>query len=323
MYLPLTEDEFIAQIVAIMPKWTKKLVWCCAARPVYRTHFIEKKAVHRPIMLSFGDDPEVAEPPKMRQILEPSGPLKKVQEYILKMVLTPATDCLLPCVHGCVSGRSTVTNARPHLGARLKIHMDVKDFFPSVSVKRVYHLFHQVFRYETRLAWLLTSLCCYKGSIPQGAPTSPMVANLVANRLDRALVHLANQWNAAYTRYVDDFTFSFDIDLNHQEVAQFTKSVRSISRSFGFVINEEKTSIVGSGLRMVTTGIVVNDKLGVPLWFRRNLRAALYQRELELPSAEPGVSIDGKLGYIRMVNPTQAARILRSHQKYVNRKHPS
>jgi hypothetical protein len=245
------------------------------------------------------------EPLKMRLISEPCPPLKRIQGYILRMILAPASDCLLPCVHGCVRGRSTVTNAIPHVGARFKIHMDLKDFFPTITVERVYGLYRKIFRYDGRLSWLLANLTTRKGHLPQGAPTSPMTANLLATSMDRHLVGLIKAMRGYYTRYVDDLTFSFRKGMSPANVTRFISTVSDIVRKHGFVVNEEKTSVVGCGRRMVVTGVVVNSKPSAPLWIRKNVRAAIHQRSLELPSADPVPVIQGKLAYVRMICPSQ------------------
>ncbi|NIQ78335.1 MAG: hypothetical protein GTN93_09625 [Anaerolineae bacterium] len=300
MFLPLTTDEFLDRILVVKNQWKRSTIYYHAKVQHYKKHVREKKPVKN--ILVMGDAPV----PKLREINEPCPALKWIQGYILRMVLDPATDQLMKCAHGCVPGRSTVTNAAPHVKSRWKIHMDLKDFFPTVTVQRVYGLFHKVFKYGPDLSWLLANLTQYEGKLPQGAPTSPAIANHVATPMDRHLVKLISKMGGYYTRYVDDLTFSFPRQMSDKNKTRFIKTVREIVERNGFVVNEDKTSIIGRGSKMTVTGIVVNAKTSTPRWFRRNIRAALHQRALGVPSADNDHVIGGKIAYVNMVCPEQA-----------------
>lgn len=308
MFIPLTEEEFVRRVLAIQTSWEARTIYYFANHPSYQEHVIAKKpAKSRPILIS-GDS---VLPGKVRILQEPCPSLKRLQQFIVAWVLNPAADCLLPCAHGCVPGRSVLTNAQPHVGARFKIHMDLKDFFPSVSTGRVYGLFHKIFRYPSRLAWLLAHLTTYKGALPQGAPTSPMIANLVALRLDRRLVGLAHAVSAFYTRYVDDLTFSFRRPMHPTNIQRFLDAVQKIVQEERFEVNAEKTSVVSRKRRMVVTGVVVNTVAAVPKEFRGRLRAALHQHRRGDDFAVDA-SIAGRLAYTHMIRPAQAAALERA-----------
>lgn len=323
MFIPLTLERFLEQVQSLHPTWKPNVVFYFAKRPDYRRHLIEKPSRTGKRNILLGADFLVAEKPPeeqasapenlagMRILHEPCPALKSVQEHILRVILGPAQAELLPCVHGCVSGRSVVTNAYPHVGARLKIHMDLKDFFPSITTPRVYGLYRKVFQYDNKLSWLLANLTTYEGRLPQGAPTSPMTANLIATPMDRTLTRLIRSMGGRYTRYVDDLTFSFKRRPSLAAIRRLLVTVRWIARNHGFRINKDKTSVIGRKSRMVVTGVVVNDKPSIPVWFRKNLRAALHQRSLDIPTADSLEEIEGKIAYVKMVCPEQADAVLR------------
>ncbi len=313
MLPPLTTYSFTDRILACRPDWKESIIWYWANKPKYRTHEIEKKQPRKALVLDEGD----FSLPKMRLISEPAPGLKFLQKQILEHILNPACASLLPCVHGCVQGRSTVTNAVPHVGCLWKVHMDLKDFFPSITTRRVYGYFARVFKYEPKLSWLLSHLMTWEAPgqdgrrLPQGAPTSPAIANLIAGAMDRDLLRLIGAMDGYYTRYVDDLTFSFRRPMSQENQQRFIKVVAAIAHRNGFVVNHEKTSIVTRKSRMVVTGVVVNSKPSIPKWFRSNLRAAFHHHSLELPSAEPITTIMGKLAYVQGVCPEQAAALMR------------
>jgi hypothetical protein len=326
MFVPLTIDQMAERLCPLHHRWDKSVLFYWATHPRYTTHIIEKKAVEPHKAISFDEDDgpvEVATPVhKVRVISEPASALKSIQSWILEFILNPACKSLPPCVHGCVQGRSTVTNAIPHVGALWKIHMDVKDFFPSITTPRVYGLFRKVFNYDEKLSWLLANLCTWKPpnapgetvkqqSLPQGSPTSPAIANLITTGLDFKMVKLAKGFDGAYTRYVDDLTFSSKVGKGRAWREALVKCVTSVVSAQGFAVNESKTSIIGRKSRMIVTGVVTNSKPSIPKEFRSNLRAALHHERLELPTSDPHHVIQGRLAYVQMVNPAQAARVLK------------
>lgn len=310
----MTVDKFVERILAIKTDWDAGVVWYWAHHPKYMTHEIPKKECRKSIVVDDEDGQPQAAQPKMRLISEPCPSLKFIQNWLLEHVLNPACASLLPCVHGCVPGRSTVTNAKPHVGCLWKIHMDLRDFFPTVVVPRVYGLYRKIFKYDSKLAWMLANLACKDGKLPQGAPTSPAIANLIAGAMDRDLLRLISAMGGYYTRYVDDLTFSFRRPMSDKNKQRFIGSVTEIAVRHGFSVNTDKTSIVTRRSRMVVTGVVVNTKTSIPKQFRSNLRAAIHQRRLEIPMADSQEIVDGRLSYIKMVCPTQAATIVRGTQ---------
>lgn len=140
-----------------------------------------------------------------RRIAAPSRRLKGIQRWILDNILsnTPVSES---CT-GYTKKRSVVDNAKPHVDKAFVVNADIKDFFPSITIKRVIGLF-QSLGYNRTISFCLARLCCFKGRLPQGAPSSPMIANLICRRLDTRLQAFAAARSWAYTRYSDDITIS-------------------------------------------------------------------------------------------------------------------
>lgn len=242
----------------------------------------------------------------MRPILAPTPELRRVQRVILRELLDPVP--LHDAAHGFVRGRSTVTGARHHLAAALVVKFDLQDFFPTVHVGRVQGLFRSL-GYPAPVAAKLAWLCTHvprpldqgrgrRRVLPQGAPTSPAICNLVCRRLDARLSGLARSRGGVYTRYADDLAFSFAAALS--DVAAFRWSVEEVCRAEGFAVNAEKFRAMPRGRRQAITGVLVHaDAPRVSREFRRRLRAALHR--LRLRPMLPREHAAGMAAYVSMV----------------------
>ncbi len=201
---------------------------------------------------------------KQRKITSPSKMLKKRQKWILNNILNLYD--INDCVHGFVKGKSIVTNASCHIGQREIGCIDIKDFFPSVSYNQVLDVFLSV-GYNEETAKSLADLCTYNDCLPQGAPTSPMLANIVLKDFDNDVCRYAEMKRLIYSRYADDITISGDYisdeDLNYlQERLSF----------YGFCINKRKTHISCGKHRKIVTGLIVNEtSVKVPRAYKRQL----------------------------------------------------
>jgi hypothetical protein len=239
-----------------------------------------------------------------RKICAPKKQLKWVQKQILKHVLSKVPPH--PAAHGFVNGRSTVSNASPHTGAELVVKFDLKDFFPTVHYFRVMGLFASLgyalgncmFGTDdesNQVAPVLARLCCYTpdpkqwgtATLPQGAPTSPAISNLVCRRLDSRLDGLAEAYKGTYTRYADDLTFSFK-SAEGVNLGRFRWWVDQVCQQEGFTVNQEKFRVIRDSQRQVVTGIVVNEGVRVPRELRRELRAIVHN------CAKNGVEAEAK-----------------------------
>ncbi len=148
----------------------------------------------------------------LRELVNPNPGLKIIQQklnQILNVVFRPR-----PSVHGFTPNRSIATNAQLHEGQKYILNIDLKDFFPSINFGRVRGMF-MAFPYNLppRVATILAQICCYDNGLPQGAPTSPIVSNMICSKLDSELQRLAKRRKCTYSRYADDITFSTSADI--------------------------------------------------------------------------------------------------------------
>ena len=230
-----------------------------------------------------------------RLISAPMPRLKRAQYWVLDNVLAkvPAHDA----AHGFLPGRSIISNAQPHAGRDVVINLDVKDFFPSISFGRIKGVFQQL-GYGGSIATILALLCSENRAqawevdgerlfvggkarervLPQGAPTSPMLTNLLCRRLDRRLLGMATKLGFTYTRYADDLTFSASGAPAQELVGRLLRQARFVLREEGFTPHPDKEHVMRKGSRQEVTGLVVNGSApSVSRQTRRQLRAALHR----------------------------------------------
>ena len=257
-----------------------------------------------------------------RLIMAPKTRLKKIQREILRQVLEKLPPP--PHAHGFVKGRSVKTGASQHVGKKVVVKMDLADFFPSVTFPRVRGLFLAL-GYSFPVATTLAVLCteCERQRVKQGddlfhvpvgerhcvqgAPTSPALCNQIARKLDNRLHGLALKLGFTYTRYADDLTFSGD---NPEKLKSLLGLTRKIIEDEGFRLHSKKTRILHSGGHQHVTGVTVNQALGLSKKERRRLRAELHQLSLNpQPDPQQIARLKGKLAYLEMLNPEQAARL--------------
>ncbi len=266
-----------------------------------------------------------------RVIMAPKRRLKRLQRQLLALLVAR-----LPVgehAHGFRPGRSVRTGAEKHVGRRVLLQLDLKDFFPSVTFARVRGLLIALgygYVVATVLAVLMTEAerqpVDVEGTVyhvpagprycVQGAPTSPGLCNAIALRLDRRLAGLARRLGFAYTRYADDLTFSGN---DPSAVRALRPMATRIIREEGFEVNPAKARVARKGSRQRVTGVVVNDKLGLSRRERRRLRAAIHQvrKEHEQGTLDPRrlARLRGKLAYLAMLNPSQAAALRKKRMK--------
>jgi retron-type reverse transcriptase len=190
---------------------------------------------------------------------------------------------------GFIKERSVVTNASVHVGKNYVFNIDLKDFFPSIEEARICARlqvapFNFTYEVASTIAGLVTmkvesSNKDPKGNIkyvlPQGSPVSPILTNIICDRLDRRLAGLAKRFRLSYTRYADDITFSSMHNV-YQEGGEFRTELKRIIEDQSFEINDDKTRLQKKGVRQEVTGITVNDKNNVSKKYVRELRNILY-----------------------------------------------
>lgn len=248
-----------------------------------------------------------------RLICAPHSNLRRVQSWIHKNILcSPGAQALLhPAASAYKPEASILKNANAHVGAAWMVKLDIKDFFESISERQVYYAFRQL-AYPALLSFELARLCtrcipprrdglprarehlarwvnwveereagpygfeAQVGHLPQGAPTSAMLANLVARDLDVCIEAVAKEYGATYTRYADDMVLSFTEGSKETCASAFVK-VAAIVRRHGFRVNRRKSRVIGPGGRKVVTGLVVNDlKARLPKLVKREIETAIY-----------------------------------------------
>ncbi len=262
-----------------------------------------------------------------RVIHAPHERLKRAQYWVLdNILLKPHVD---DCAHGFVAGRSIMSNAKPHVGKAVVINLDLKDYFPSVHYPRVKAQF-QEFGYSSQAATLLALLCTHcpqdevsvdgerffvssksERALPQGAPTSPALTNLIARTMDRRLKAMASKLGFVYTRYADDLTFSAPTE-GLKNVAKLRWRVGKIIESEGLRLHPAKQHVMRSSQRQEVTGIVVNKQMSIARDTMRRFRAVLQQIEKHGPQGKhwngnPDV-ISAMLGYARFITMVDANR---------------
>ena len=209
-----------------------------------------------------------------RNIVTPRRFLKTIQRWMLHNIFVHLPRC--ESTHGFVRERNIFTNAAQHLAGKNLMAVDINDFFPSVFRQRVVEVLQTHLPYSQDVATQLAGLCTLNGSLPQGAPTSPALANIAFVTADRRLTALSKTWDCTYTRYADDLAFSGERQFTKQDL----KKVQMIIESEGFRINRRKSRIVGSGDRQIVAGIVVNDRGLPPRETRKRWRAMFHRANL-------------------------------------------
>ena len=206
---------------------------------------------------------------KPRRIVTPFPYLMALQRWILRNILDRLD--VSPVSFAYRKGMSLADNAAPHLGKRRLVKLDIRHFFESIPSGKVYRIFENA-GYSKPIATLLTKLCTLRGCLPQGAPTSPALANLVMRRLDAKMNTYCLERGISYTRYSDDLTFS----ANEMDAGALIRFARMALREEGFALNFEKIRVLGAGAQHRVCGLVVNEKLSVPKAYWKKLRQEMY-----------------------------------------------
>jgi retron-type reverse transcriptase len=277
----------------------------------------------------------VIEAPKLR--------LKEVQRWVLREILdrVPVHEAC----HGFTAGRSVLTNAERHVGQPAVLRLDLKDFFASVAARRVFGLF-QLAGYRRSVAHVLTGLCTnvvplmvwervplvgepgvvqprfWLGRqlatphLPQGAPTSPALANLLAFRLDRRLTGLADVFGLRYSRYADDLTFSGSLPLRAGR-NRLEELVAEIAREEAFRLNLRKSRLHTAASRQSVCGVVVNVRPNLARTEYEQLKAILHNARKYGPASQNRTGADdfrahlrGRIAWLSSLNPQRADKLL-------------
>ena len=205
---------------------------------------------------------------EFRNLSIPSIRLKYIQRWILDNILykVPISNYAM----GFAPFKSISNNASPHVQKEYILKVDIKDFFPSISSERVYGLFRSM-GYCRSVSIVLTNFCTYNNKLPQGAPSSPHISNLLCRKLDIRISILCENLGLAYTRYADDITIS-----GGKKIKSIISLIYSILREEGFEPNLQKSKVIYKSQRQTVTGITVNNKLAISKELSRNIRQEIH-----------------------------------------------
>ena len=239
-----------------------------------------------------------------RRICAPTGDLKGVQRQLADALWEHQKSIyeelgIKPNIsHAFEEGKSIITNAKIHRNKRIVVNVDLSDFFDSIHIGRVCGFFekNKHFNLPHEPAITIAQLACYQGKLPQGAPTSPIITNLVCQVLDMHLLSFAKRYRLDYTRYADDITFSTNDKAFLETWDSFYAELEKKIRKAGFSLNEKKTRITYRDSKQVVTGLVVNKKISVDHAYCRKVRAMAHSLY-----TNGSYSVDGVEGNIRQL----------------------
>lgn len=250
-----------------------------------------------------------------RTICVPNKNLKKVQKKLYNKLSTyydeikTQNNFTSKISHGFEKNRSIVTNAEVHKNKRYVVNLDLLVFFPSINFGRVrsYFIKNNYFEINDDIATILAQLTCYKGTLPQGASTSPLIANMICNIMDIRILKIAKKYRLDYTRYADDLTFSTNNKYFLNDYDKFLEDIKNIIHRSGFELNSKKTRLLFSNSRQEVTGLVVNKKISVPKEYYKNTRAmahSLYKNGYFLIDDEVGTieQLEGRFSFKNQIN---------------------
>ena len=211
--------------------------------------------------------------------------------------------------HAFEKNKSIITNAQIHRNKRIVINLDLKDFFPSIHFGRVLGFFtkNKDYNLSYEVAVILAQLCCLNGCLPQGAPTSPILSNLICRILDIRLLKLAKKYKVDYTRYADDLTFSTNnkafLEMQYEFLEEITKEVTRA----GFSINNKKTRIQFRNSKQEVTGLIVNKKINIDRCYYRETRAMAHSLYVNNEFFINGVKgtinqLEGRFSFINQID---------------------
>jgi retron-type reverse transcriptase len=247
----------------------------------------------------------------LRTIMEPKPELKRKQKSIMHYLQSRGIRAS-KYSHGFVSGRSTATHARLHVGRRVIVKVDIEDFFGSVTSTMIITALRKE-KLQSEYINEMVEVCTLNAVLPQGAPSSPLLSNIVFKEADYRIAGLAKKFRATYSRYADDLCFS----SNNYKLNLILPELEWILNSCEFKVNHKKTQVIRKGCRQIITGVVVNKKAGAPRELGRNARARIFSLKMDLLKKgyfdqEECDSLKGLAAYIRGISPESGAKLSRS-----------
>ena len=254
----------------------------------------------------------------LRFLNAPSKTLKSIQKRILKNVLEEKKTSNYSYAY--IKGYSIIDNAKPHVNKSKIVKLDIKDFFDNINFNMVYNTCFNETLYPKKLGMLFTNLCTYNNSLPQGAPTSGYISNIVLRGFDEKIGLFCKNNEIEYTRYSDDMTFPGDFNTR-----KLIKKVNELLYEEGFCLNKKKIVVVNKKTRQQVTGIVVNEKLGIRKSYKKKIRQEVYyinkfglkchliKRKIKLEEKDYLNKLLGKINFVLQVEKNNL-----EFQKYKN-----
>jgi Reverse transcriptase (RNA-dependent DNA polymerase) len=241
-------------------------------------------------------------PPKRRRIDNPSTELKKVQSLIAQRLLRRVS--LPPHICGGIKGKNVLDNAVFHRNLRVLLKIDIKRFFPSITNKHVYAVWRDLLNCSPEISGLLTKLTTFERHLPQGAPSSTMLANLVLYSCDGAIRDECCRRSIQYSSWIGDSAFSSD------DPRPVINVVISVLREGGFRISRKKLEIAGPASRKILNGVVLGRRFGIPPDRLSRIRSGIHklcQGYVQSAQIEGYVrSLRGSISQIKPINAKKA-----------------
>ncbi|WP_145408422.1 reverse transcriptase domain-containing protein [Paenibacillus xylanexedens] len=259
----LQSFDDVADILEVSPKHLHYILFKKPKSQYYRSFAIPKKN---------GGYREITAPTRSLKILQEK--LNRIFSLVYKPNIT---------AHGFIKGRGIVTNATVHVRKKHVLNLDLEDFFSTINFGRVRGILKSFFKIGDDAATVIANICCYNNVLPQGAPTSPILSNMICFKLDKEMRNIAKLYNCDYTRYADDITFSTNHQTFPKEIALFREEnivhlgikVENIIESNGFKTNNSKTRLNNRNQKLAVTGLTVNKIVNVNRGYVRKTRSIL------------------------------------------------
>lgn len=288
-FFSLRSPEHVAELLEIPYAVLNYHLYVTPVSKQYRTFTIPKKS---------GGSREITAPVTTIKIIQKK--LNKVLQEVWENLYKKKNS-----IHGFIYDKNVRTNAKVHENQEYVFNIDLLNFFPSINFGRVYGRFKtKPYNLPAKVAAVLSRICCYKCSdrdfLPQGAPTSPIISNIICDKMDNELYRFANNLDCSYTRYVDDITFSTDRPKFPEEMAIITpldkgfrlkadvgQELNRIIEENGFKVNSSKVRIQHRNTRQKVTGLIVNKFPNISRRYTNQIRAMLHAWEVyNLAAAE-------------------------------------
>lgn len=247
-----------------------------------------------------------------REINAPQNELKMIQRKLIFFLEEKMKDKFktINISHGFVKERNIITNAKIHKNKKIILNLDLKDFFDSFHFGRIKGFFekNKDFKFSPELATLIAQLACYNGKLPQGAPSSPLITNLICNIFDIRVLNLARKYKLNYSRYADDLTFSTNYKGFIKNLEEFKEDILLEIEKNGFEANMKKYRLTFQNSRQEVTGLTVNKKINVSKIYYKNTRAMAYSLykngEFKIDGIKDGTinQLEGRFSFINQLD---------------------